>query len=92
MLDTLRRIIQLVNTAPDLNQALDIIVGHVAGTVGVDVTSVYLTDAERMQYVLMATQGLRKDSVGKVRLNPGEGLVGMVVEREELTHPRIVRP
>lgn len=83
MLDTLRRIIQLVNAAPDLNQALEIIVGHVAGTVGVDVTSVYLTDAERMQYVLMATQGLRKDAVGKVRLNPGEGLVGMVVEREE---------
>jgi phosphotransferase system enzyme I (PtsP) len=83
MLDTLRRIIQLVNAAPDLNQALDIIVGHVAGTVGVDVTSVYLTDAERMQYVLMATQGLRKDAVGNVRLNPGEGLVGMVVEREE---------
>ena len=83
MLDILRRIIQLVNAAPDLNRALDIIVGHVAGTVGVDVTSVYLTDAERMQYVLMATQGLRKDAVGKVRLNPGEGLVGMVVEREE---------
>ena len=31
----------------------------------------------------MATQGLRKDSDGNVRLNPGEGLVGMVVEREE---------
>ena len=83
MLDTLRRIIQLVNAAPDLNKALDIIVGHVAATVGVDVTSVYLTDAERMQFVLMATQGLRKDAVAKVRLNPGEGLVGMVVEREE---------
>ena len=83
MLDTLRRIIQLVNAAPDLNQALEIIVEQVAGTVGVDVTSVYLTDAERMQYVLMATQGLRKDVVGKVRLNPGEVLFGMVVEREE---------
>ena len=83
MLDTLRRIIQMVNAAPDLNKALEIIVGQVANTVGVDVTSVYLTDAERMQYVLMATQGLRKDAVGNVRLNPGEGLVGMVVEREE---------
>jgi phosphotransferase system enzyme I (PtsP) len=31
----------------------------------------------------MATEGLRKDAIGKVRMNPGEGLVGMVVEREE---------
>ena len=49
MLDTLRRIIQLVNSAPDLNHALEIIFLHVAGTEGVDVTSVYLKDAERMQ-------------------------------------------
>ncbi|MEN8107711.1 MAG: phosphoenolpyruvate--protein phosphotransferase [Pseudomonadota bacterium] len=83
MLETLRRIIQEVNAAPDLNQALNIIVERVRFNVGVDVTSVYLIDADRMQYVLMATEGLRKDAIGNVRLNRGEGLVGMVVEREE---------
>jgi phosphotransferase system enzyme I (PtsP) len=83
MLDTLRRIIQEVNAAPDLDQALDIIVQRVRATVKVDVASVYLIDAEHGQYVLSATEGLRKDAVGNVRIDLGEGLVGMVGEREE---------
>ena len=83
MLDTLRRIIQEVNTAPDLDQALGIIVQRVRDSVGVDVASVYLKDADNGQYVLSATEGLRKNAVGNVRLNSKEGLVGMVGEREE---------
>ena len=83
MLDVLRRIIQEVNAAPGLVQALEIIVQRVKVTVGVDVASVYLVDEEHHQTVLMATEGYRKDAIGKVRLGQGEGLVGMVVEREE---------
>ena len=83
MLDILRRIIQEVNSAPDLDQALNIIVQRVRDSVGVDVASVYLKDIEHEQYVLSATEGLRKNAVGRVRLGLGEGLVGMVGEREE---------
>ena len=83
MLDILRRIIQEVNTAPDLEQALGIIVQRVRDSVGVDVASVYLKDADNGQYVLSATEGLRKNAVGNVRFNSKEGLVGMVGEREE---------
>jgi len=83
MLDILRRIIQEVNTAPDLQQALNIIVQRVKVYVKVDVASVYLTDTDHTQLILMATEGFRKGAIGKVRLNNGEGLVGMVVEREE---------
>jgi phosphotransferase system enzyme I (PtsP) len=83
MLDTLRRIVQEVNGAPDLQGALDIIVERVKSLVEVDVASVYLLDAEHGQFVLSATQGLRKDAVGKTQLRLGEGLVGMVSEREE---------
>ena len=83
MLDTLRRIIQEVNAAPDLDQALDIIVRRARESVGADVATVYLVDAERGQYVLKATEGLRKDAIDRVRFNNGEGLVGMVGEREE---------
>jgi phosphotransferase system enzyme I (PtsP) len=95
MLDTLRRIVQEVNAAPDLQSALDIIVERVKSSVGVDVASVYLLDAEQRRFVLSATQGLRKDAVGKAHLGQGEGLVGMVCEREETvnledasSHPR----
>jgi phosphotransferase system enzyme I (PtsP) len=83
MLDILRRIIQEVNAAPDLQKALDIIVQRVRTNVGVDVASVYLLDDEHGQYVLMATEGLRKDAIGKVRIPKGKGLIGMVAGREE---------
>ena len=83
MLDTLRRIIQEVNTAPDLDRALDIIVQRVRESVAVDVASVYLVNAEKQQYVLSATEGLRKDAIGNVRFNLDEGLVGVVGRREE---------
>ncbi len=83
MLDTLRRIVQEVNAAPDLQSALDIIVERVKSSVGVDVASVYLLDETGENFVLSATEGLRKDAVGKVQLGHNEGLVGMVCEREE---------
>ncbi len=95
MLDTLRRIIQEVNAAPDLEQALKIIVARVCDTVNVDVATVYLVDGDHRQFVLGATQGLRQDAVGRVRLALDKGLIGMVYEREEPvniedgpTHPR----
>ncbi len=84
MLDTLRRIVQEVNRAPDLARALSIIVTRVKQAMVVDVCSVYLTDPERQQYVLMATDGFNSDAIGKVRLNFGEGLVGVVARREEM--------
>jgi len=83
MLDTLRRIIQEVNSAPDLERALDIIVQRVRESVSVDVASVYLVDAEQQQYVLSATEGLRKDAIGNVRFNLDEALIGVVGQREE---------
>jgi phosphotransferase system enzyme I (PtsP) len=83
MLDILRRTIQEVNAAPDLQKALDIIVQRVRVNVHVDVASVYLLDEDHNQYVLMATEGLRKDAIGKVRIDRGKGLIGMVADREE---------
>ena len=83
MLDTLRRIIQEVNSAPDLDHALDIIVRRVRESVAVDVATVYLVDAETQQYVLSATEGLRKDAIGNVRIDQDKGLVGVVGRREE---------
>lgn len=98
MLDTLRRIILEVNTAPDLNQALNIIVQRVKKAIGVDVASVYLTDYQRQQHVLMATDGFNPEAVGKVRLHFGEGLISLVAERAEplnledgSAHPRYRR-
>jgi len=97
MLEVLRRIIQEVNAAGDLSQALEIIVQRVKQAMDVAVCSVYLDDEAAEQYVLMATDGLNPESVGKVRLGRKEGLVSLVGEREEPVniqsahnHPRFV--
>lgn len=83
MLDPLHRIVKEVNAASDLNAVLQIIVTQVKRAIGVDVCSVYLTDFERRDHVLMATDGLRPEAVGKVRLPYHRGLIGLVCERAE---------
>jgi len=82
MLSSLRSIVQEVNAARDLNSALGIIVSSVKNAMRTHVCSVYMRDDDG-GYVLMATDGLNQDAVGRVRLAPGEGLVGRVVAREE---------
>jgi phosphotransferase system enzyme I (PtsP) len=83
MFETLRRIVQAVNEAPDLDQALAVIVGRVRETLGADVCSVYLTDFDNREHVLQATEGLQPDAVGKVRLPLNRGLIGWISERRE---------
>ncbi|MBS1220924.1 MAG: phosphoenolpyruvate-protein phosphotransferase PtsP [Proteobacteria bacterium] len=83
MLDILRRIIQDINAAHDLHEALSLIVTEVKAAIHTDVCSVYMTDPVRSEHVLMATDGLRPGAVGKVRLKLGQGLTGLVASRAE---------
>lgn len=83
MLEILRRVVQEVNAAPDLDQALAIIVGRVKEVMAVDVCSVYLAEHDTNEYVLRASDGLPPEVVGRVRLPMGTGLVGLVGERAE---------
>jgi phosphotransferase system, enzyme I, PtsP len=83
MLSTLRRIVQEVNSAVNLAQALEIIVVSVKQALLVDVCSVYLTTPGKDELVLMATEGLNPAAKRRVRLNFTEGLVGLVAQRAE---------
>ena len=83
MLDVLRRIIQEVNGARSLEAALATMVRRIRKAMRTDVCSVYLFDAERDRLVLMDTLGLRTQAVGQVSMPLGEGLVGLVGQREE---------
>ena len=83
MLETLRRIIQEVNAARDLNAALELIVERVQRAMNTHVCSVYLYNREREEYRFMATRGLNREAVGKVVIRASEGLVGLVGERAE---------
>ena len=95
MLNTLRRIVQEVNHAGTLHDALEIIVSRLKRALEVDACSVFLNDEQSGELVLLATDGLYPAAVGRVKVPITEGLVGWVAERAELiniagasNHPR----
>lgn len=83
MLDILRNIVLKVNAAQSLDEVLSIIVSRVRIAMGAEVCSVYLRDRHGERYWFRATEGLNRDQVGRASLARGEGLVGLVAEREE---------
>ena len=54
-LKTLRRIVQEVGAASDLSEALRVLVERVKETLHADACSIFLSDEEQGEYVLMAT-------------------------------------
>ena len=95
MLESLRKIVQEASAAKNFSEVLSVIVHQVKKTIDTDVCSVYLHDPNNDNYVLMGTDGLNEDAVGKVNLSSDEGLVGLVASRAELinleeasAHPR----
>ncbi|MFL2536316.1 MAG: phosphoenolpyruvate--protein phosphotransferase [Candidatus Azotimanducaceae bacterium] len=90
MLDALRRVVQEVSVAPDLERALETTVDRVRSIMATEVCSVYLLDEKRGRYVFRATRGLNQSVVGKVSLGAGEGLVGYVAERAEPLNVEVV--
>ncbi|MCB1687946.1 MAG: phosphoenolpyruvate--protein phosphotransferase [Halioglobus sp.] len=83
MLETLRQIVQEVNAAGGLDEALQIIVSRVRAAMNTQVCSVFLRDASSGRYVFQATQGLNPEMVGVASLAASDGLVGLVAERGE---------
>ncbi|MFN4263067.1 MAG: phosphoenolpyruvate--protein phosphotransferase [Thioalkalivibrionaceae bacterium] len=82
-LELLRRIVQEVNGAEDFFDALTIIVGRVRAALDIDVCSIYLRSPEAERLVLMASDGLRSEAVGRIEMAFHEGLVGLVATRAE---------
>ncbi|MCK9563659.1 MAG: GAF domain-containing protein, partial [Bacteroidales bacterium] len=83
MLDSLRNIVQEVNSARDFAHVLQIIVRRVRKTTDTGVCSIYLHDSACDKYILAATEGLNPEAVGHIRLGVGEGLVGLVASKAE---------
>ncbi len=67
----------------NIDAFLQRIVALVNTHIRTDVASVYLYDSASQELVLRATRGLAPESVGRVRLRLGEGLVGHVLETLE---------
>ena len=72
MLSELRIIVQKVNSANDLQSALNIIVGCVKESLRTKVCSVYLYDSDIDGYMLMASEGLNRQAIRQVSLRADE--------------------
>ncbi|MEM1191480.1 MAG: phosphoenolpyruvate--protein phosphotransferase [Pseudomonadota bacterium] len=83
MLEVLRNIVLELNAADSLDVVLRIIVSRVRMAMGTEVCSVYIRDRAVERFVFRATEGLNSTQIDKASLALGEGLVGLVAEREE---------
>ena len=71
--------VALFAKSADLEDFLQTVVSIIAYHMKAAVCSIYLLD-EHGDLVLRANQGLRPESIGRVRLKPGEGITGMAVK------------
>lgn len=83
MLANSRQIVNEVNNTTQLDEALSIVVQRSKSSMDANACSVYIVDAQTNQYLLMATDGLSHDTVGKVLVGLNEGLVGWIAAHEE---------
>jgi len=83
MLTTLRQIVLAFSQEPELDIALETLVAQVKQAMDTDCCSVYLADYQKQHFLLVASDGLAKDSLGRTAISFTEGLVGLVGQREE---------
>ena len=84
MLKELREIVQQVTASSDLNEAMHELVRQTRSAMNVDCCSIYLRQPQQQYYVLAATDGLAASAVGRAKIPLGEGIVGLIGDKEEL--------
>jgi len=83
LLKLLRRIIQEVSAAQDLDEALNIIVSRVRAEINTQACSIFLINQDQSSLTLMATDGLDQNAVKKASLPLNNSLAGLVAELGE---------
>ncbi len=83
-LHTLQDISALILRSHDLNETINNIVHLVADRARSEVCSLYLLDDDQHTLVLRASHGLTPGSIGKVKLQIGEGLTGKVAAEQQV--------
>lgn len=80
---TLRQLVQESALASSPEKRVRGIVSHVKSAMNVAVCSLYVVDQEGL-LTLVATEGLKPESEGRIKLRIGEGLVGLIAKTQ---HP-----
>ncbi len=79
-LEELTRIVHEVDSAPDLDSALRVIVRRTREVMAADVCTVYFTVHDQQRHVVAATDGLSAKLVGQVHAGFGRGLISQVAD------------
>lgn len=79
-LESLNRVIREVDSAPDIETALRIVVKRTRELMAADICSIYFTETDQRRHVIVATDGLAPSAVGRVQIGFGKGLIGKVAE------------
>jgi len=77
-LAALSRIVREVDSAPDLNAALEVLVSRTRALMAADVCTVYVTDDDDRRHVIAATDGLSSSVIGQLHVGFGEGVAGRI--------------
>jgi phosphotransferase system enzyme I (PtsP) len=83
LLHLLRKVVEAVTGSRNLHLSLKRLTSMVRSGMEVDACSVFLWDSNIERYVLMATDGMKEGTTGKVTLTKNEGMIGLVGKREE---------
>lgn len=83
MLKTLLRIVQQVADAPNLTEALSVMVQQVRAAIDTQACTIFLLEPTKQYYILVATAGLNPNAVGQVTIGLDQGLIGLVGKRGE---------
>lgn len=83
MLTSLRKIVLEFSQESELENALNRIVTQIKNVLRTDCCSIYLADHQKQHFLLMASDGLAKESLGQTSIGFSEGLIGLVGQREE---------
>ena len=82
-LDGIFRLIALGERDQPLEETLTAICGDIAAIAGADVASVYVREEgpEGPRYTMRGNVGFPPEALGRVHLNPGEGITGFAADR-----------
>ena len=82
----LNRVIQELMAAKDLPEVLNYLTDYTMSSLTADACAIFLTDMSLGEHVLSAVVGFDQHQVGKFKLKLDQGIIGQVVEREELVN------
>lgn len=80
-LQTFTEVNRIITSSHDSDETLSRTASMIAKRMNVDACSIYIFDADQSILILKATHGLDPSTIEKVRMQPSEGLVGLVLER-----------